>query len=238
MSYTYSQYQTDLANLLVVPATDPNFLTVLPNIIDDAEQRIYRELDLLNTVVHDTTGSFSTGTRSFTLPSSIGTFVVVDTIYAITPFGAASPDAGTRNTLLPASRPYLDATFPSSTASTVPKFFAMTTQTTVIVGPWPDQAYQAEVVGTVRPTPLSNANQTTILTTYLPDLFMAASLVFGAGYLKNFGAMSDDPKSGMSWESHFQELLKSASIEEARKKFTSQGWSSKQPSPLATPPRT
>ena len=44
MTLTYSSYVTDLANLLVVPPTDANYLTVLSNIIDDTEQRIYREL--------------------------------------------------------------------------------------------------------------------------------------------------------------------------------------------------
>ena len=31
MAYNYSQYVTDLANMIVVPATDPNYNTVLPN---------------------------------------------------------------------------------------------------------------------------------------------------------------------------------------------------------------
>lgn len=47
MSYNYTQYVQDLANLLVVPSTDPNFLVVLPNIIDDAEQKIKERLDEL-----------------------------------------------------------------------------------------------------------------------------------------------------------------------------------------------
>jgi hypothetical protein len=50
--------------------------------------------------------------------------------------------------------------------------------------------------------------------------------------------MGDNPQSAVSWEAHYQALVKSAQIEEARKKFTAEGWSSKQPAPLATPPRT
>lgn len=235
---TYSTYVTSLANLMPVSTTDTGFQTVLPNIIDDSEQRLYRELDFLMTVVRDSSSAFSTGTRSFGLPSSIGTFFVVNSIYAITPYGVSSPDQGTRNPLMPASRDYLDYTFPSSTGSTVPAFFAMTTQTTIIVAPWPDQAYQAEVVGTIRPTPISTTNSTTILSVYFPDLFMAASMVFAAGYMQNFGQQTDNPAMAVSWEAHLQALLKSAAVEEARKKFTSQGWSSKQPADLATPPRT
>ena len=64
------------------------------------------------------------------------------------------------------------------------------------------------------------------------------TMVFGAAYMKNFGAASDDPKMAVSWENHFQTLKASAEVEEARKKFTMAGWSSKQPANQATPPRT
>ncbi|MGB8632682.1 MAG: hypothetical protein WCD69_25450 [Xanthobacteraceae bacterium] len=238
MSYNYTTYVADLANLLVIPSTDADYQTVLPNIIDDAEQRIYRDIDLLNTITRDYSAAFTTGTRTFNLPATNGTFYVVDSIYAITPFGTAVPDNGTRNELFPVSRPFLTATYPSSNGSTVPAYFAMTTQTSLIVGPWPDQAYQVEVVGTIRPAPLGSTNVTTLLTAYLPDLFIAASMVFGAAYLQNFGQSVDNPQMGVNWESHYQTLLKSAQTEESRKKFTGEGWSSKQPAPLATPPRT
>lgn len=238
MSLTYTTFVSSIANLLVVQTGDPNFQTVLPNIIDDAEQRLYRELQLLNTVIRDSSATFTTGTRAFTLPTSVSTFFVVNSIYAITPFGTANPDVGTRNPLLPASRDYLDYTFPSSTASGVPQYFSMTTQNTIIVGPWPNLAYQAEVVGTERPTPLSTTNITTLLSVYFPDLMVAASMVFGAAYQQNFGASADNPQMPGNWEAHLQELLKSAATEEAMKKFTGPGWSSRLPSPIATPPRT
>lgn len=237
MALTYSQYVTDLANLLVVPTGDAGFQTVLPNIIDDAEQRLYRELDLLNTIVRDSSSALATGTRTFNLPTSIGTFLVTEDINVITPFGTSNPELGTRNSLVPVSKEYLDYTWPSSNGSTVPQYFAMVTQSTVVVGPWPDQAYQVEVVGTQRPAPLSVSNVTTLLSWYFPDLMIAASMVFGAGYQQNFGASVDNPQQGINWESHLQNLMKSAEVEEARKKFTTAGWSSKQPAPLATPPR-
>jgi hypothetical protein len=238
MALTYSQYVTDLANLLVVPSTDPNYAVVLPNIIDDAEQRIYRDLDLLNTVVRDASATLSTATRTFNLPSSVGTFVVTEEINVITPAGTSNPELGTRNALIPASKEMLDMMWPSVTGSTVPVYFAMVTQGQIILGPWPDAAYQVEVVGTQRPAPLSATNVTTLLSVYLPDLFMAASMVFGSAFQKNFGAGGDDPKSAVSWEGHYSALLASAKTEEMRKKFSSQGWSSKEPAPIATPPRT
>ena len=240
MSYNYNTWLSSFSNNLVIPPSDANFMTMVPNAIDDAEQRMYRELDLLDTVVRDYSTAFTTGTRTFNLPASLGTFVVVNSIYAITPAGQTTADAGTRNPLTPASRDWLDYTFPSSTASGIPQYFAMTTQTSIVVGPWPDQAYQAGVVGTIRPTPLGPTNLTTILTVYFPDLWMAATMVFGAAYQQNFGGAGavDNPQMPMTWESHYKTLIQSAQIEQARARFVAQGWSSKQPEQVTTPPRT
>src|SRR4029077_14705125 len=148
MPLTFSQYQTDLANMLPVPESDSGFLTVLPNIIADAELRTYRDLDLLNTVVRDSSSTLTISTRTFNLPSSNGTFVVTEELNVITPSSTTDPESGTRNALVPASKEMLDFMWPSSTGSTVPVYFAMVSQSTIVVGPWPDAAYTVEVVGT------------------------------------------------------------------------------------------
>lgn len=236
---TYSTFVPSIANLLVVPTSDPGFNLALPNIIDDAEQRLYRELDLLSTIVKDSSGALTAGSRNFTLPTTGGnSFVVVENINIITPVGTTNPDLGTRNPCTPASKELLDALYPNVTGSSVPSRFAMITQTTIIFGPWPNAAYQVEVVGTQRPAPMSASNQTTFLSANLPDCLLAAGMVFGCAYQKNFSEMGDQPQSAVSWETHLKSLLASANIEEMRKKFVAEGWSSKQPDPLATPPRT
>lgn len=238
MSLTYATYVSSLANLLVVPSGDAGFQAALPNIIDDAEQRIYRELDLLNTSVRGT-GTLTAGNRNFTIPTfAAGVFQVTDEINVITPAGTTDPESGTRNPLTPASEEMITAFFPSSTGSGVPQFVAMFDQDQGIVGPWPASSYTFEVVGTIRPNALSSSNVTTLLSVYFPDLFVAASMVFAAGYQKNFGSAVDDPKAAVTWESHYQALIASARVEEDRKKFEGPGWSSKEPSPIATPPRT
>ena len=48
MAYTYSTFQTALAEMLATTTSDSNFTGILPSIIDYAEQRLYRELDLLS----------------------------------------------------------------------------------------------------------------------------------------------------------------------------------------------
>jgi hypothetical protein len=235
MSLTYSTYVSSIANLMPVPSSDPGFQTMLPNMIDDAEQRLYRTLDLLNTSVRDSSAAMTAGNRNFNLPSTLGTFIVTDEINVVTPAGTTNPDAGTRNQLVPCSDEMLNAIWPSVTGSTVPQYFAMVNQNLIIVGPWPDQSYQVEVVGTIRPQALSSSNTTTLLSVYFPDLLVAASMVFAAGYMKNYGAAVDDPKQGITWEAHFQTLLQSAEVEEQRKKFATEGWSDKGPSMAGTP---
>lgn len=237
---TYNTFTTKLANFIVVPITDAAFAEALPNIIDDAEQRLYRELDLLSTRV-TATAPFVAGNRNIALPTPSGgngPFVVVEDFNVITPQTSTDPETGTRNQLTPVSKEVLDALFPSAAGAGVPKFFAPISQQGWIVGPWPDQAYTLEVVGTVRPAPLSASNQTTLLSTYLPDVFFAASLVMSAGYQLNFSAAGDNPAAGMTWETHVQTLLTSAMREEFRKKFASEAWTSMQPDPQASPPRT
>lgn len=236
MSLNYTQYVNSLENLAPTVAGDANFLTDLPNIIDDAEQRLYRELDLLTTVTVDSSATLSTTTRTFALPSTLGTFIVTESLNVITPVGTA-PDLGTRNPLVPCSREVLNFNWPSSTGSSVPQYFAPLNQSSFIVGPWPSAAFTVEVTGTIRPPAISSSVTTTLLSVYFPDLFVAASMVRLAGYMKNYGAAADDPKMATTWESHYQALINSAQTEEARKKFASAGWSDKQPTPLATPPR-
>lgn len=238
MSLTYAQWSNQVANLASIPVTDPNFQQMLPSAIDDTEQSLYRTLDLLNTITRDSSAALTAGLRTFNLPSSIGTFVVTEQINVITPSSQSNPDLGRRNTLLPASKEYLDTTWNSVNGSTVPQYFAMITQNQIVVGPWPDQSYPVEVVGTIRPQPLSTTNVTTLLSVYFPDLMISRAMEFVTGYMKNYGMTVDDPKQGVSWASHTQMLLQSAQTEEQRKKFASQGWSSKEPAPLATPLRT
>lgn len=238
MSLTYSTYVSSLANLLVVSASDAGFQTDLPNILDYAELRCYRDLDLLDTSTRDSSSALTAGNRNFTLPTASGTPIVTDEINVVTPAGTVNPDSGTRVALVPASDEMLNMLYPGVAGSSTPQYFAMRDQGSIIVGPWPDAAYQVEWVGTIRPPTLSTTTVTSILSVYFPDMLLAASMVRAAGYQKNYGAAVDDPKQALTWEATFQQLLSAAKVEEARKKFEGPGWSSKDPSPIATPPRT
>lgn len=230
MSYDWSGYQTYLATLMATATDDPYFQSILPMCVDYAEQRIYRELDLLNTRMRDSSTTCTAGSRMVTLTS---TLVVPETLAVITPAGSA-PANGTRSVLTPATHDFIDSVYPNDGPAEyqgLPLYFAMLDQQSALVGPSPDGAYVLEVTGTYRPTPLSAANVSTPLTLLLPDLFTAASMCFMAAYQKNFGAQADDPKMAQSWEAQYQQLMASAKSEEFRKKFQASSWTSMIPSP-------
>lgn len=236
MALTYNTFLTSLANMLVIPPTDANYIQAIPNIVDDVENRMQRELDLLGTIIRDTSGTLTANSRNFTFPQHI---VVSESINIFTPAGSQTY----RQQLIPVTREFLDAVYPDEQADilpvpAVPRYYAMITDQQILVGPSPGANYVVEVTGTIRFAPLSPANQSNYLSTYLPDLYLAEALVFGYGYLKDYGAATDDPRSSAAWESHYQTLWQSAATEEARKKYSAAAWTPKQPSPLATPPRT
>ena len=229
----YNGFLQTIANLLVVPVSDPNYLQILPAGITDAEQRIRRDLDLISDVVRDQTGTLTANSRNFTFPQH---FVVSESINVFTPSGTTT----NRNQLVPVTREFLDAIWPNEAATTtpsVPTYYAMITDQQIIVGPPPDAGYTMEVIGTIIPPSLSATTTQTWISLYLPDVLVAAAMIFYAGFQLNFSAMSDNPQQSMSWKAHYDDLLKGADTEENRKKYASQAWTSKQPAPLATPPR-
>jgi hypothetical protein len=64
-----------------------------------------------------------------------------------------------------------------------------------------------------------------------------ASMIYISAYQRNFGKANDDPQMAVTYESQYQTLLRSAMMEENRKKFEAAAWSSQSPSTAATPTR-
>jgi len=223
---TYSTYVTQIAEMAVVDPADANFVTILPAMIDYAELRIYRDLDLASTPVALANG---------------GSFMVSEQINLILPAGETNPDASgaSRVQLLPTTKEYLDAVYGSNTTAArgVPAFYAPLDQNSFYVGPFSNATYYCEVVGTYRPAAMSVSNPVTYISEFLPDLLIMASMVYISAYQRNFGRQSDDPQMAQSYESQYMTLLRSAGVEEARKKYEGPAWSSQSPTPIATPTR-
>lgn len=234
----YDLYVQQTSNLMVISTGSSNFTSMLPGMIDYAEQRIWREADFLRQQVTDNTQVVSSGVRTVTISTALGVFITLDQINILSPSSLAIPQES-RTPLTPVSRAYLDITFPSDTASTgTPEFYAMISDTQIALGPAPDMPYDIEYIGVQRPNPLSSANSSTYLTQYAPDMFIAASMVFAFGYMRDFGGQADNPQSAQSWENQYQTLFKSARAEADRAKHQSQTWAPYSVPPTATPPRT
>ena len=239
----YSDLTTQLGELMVVPITsaasatpssDVNFNNILPAIITDAEQRIYRELDFLATRIANSTLSFAPNSRTLVIPSQI---IVVQEVNVITP-ASTTPIAGRRNAIQPVSLNYLNFTWPQEMgagATGVPNIGSMLDAQTIIVAPTPDAAYVAEFIGIFRPVPMSSTNQNTYLGANYPDLFLAACCVFGFQYQRDVRA--DQPELIVNWEAMYQARKSSVMEETQRQKWQSTGWSALSSAPLSTPQR-
>src|SRR5215831_17363983 len=180
MSLTYNSWLTETAALCGTTTTSPNFVIEVPNAIDYAELRLFRDLDLITTITTDATQTTPINGRNITVPSA---FVVVNSINVITPSGVP-PDTGKRNQLVKVSKDYLDYAWPDASVVGVPTLYAIVNQNSYVIGMWSDQAYAIEYTGTQRPTPLSNSNQTTFLSINLPDIFLAATMIHFSGFQK------------------------------------------------------
>lgn len=233
---TYSTYKTQIATLAVVEEDDPAFVSVLPQMITQAENRIYRELNLLSTSISSTDYSIGANSRTITVP--MGTFVTTEQINLLSPSGSTDPDTSTRVPLLPTTKEFLDAVYGASSSAGTPKYYCAFNDNVFLVGPYADASYTVEIIGTYRPESLSESNTETFLSKYLPDLFVAASMVYISLYQRTFvGANANDPQMGAGWEGQYQTLFRSAAVEEARKGYEAAAWSSQAPATAATPTR-
>ena len=254
---TYAEYIAALQLLAVMQDANGQALLaeILPQVIQYAELRLYRDpdLDFLATRTTDVSQKTTRGFRSVPIPAQ---FIVVEAVSLILPANTLPTIAGAqRLPLLRTTRPWLDTVWPVESIVQPPApfetYWAMFSEeeaaegddplpgpSAFLIGPTPDDVYVAEVTGTFRPAPLSAANPQTFISIYLPDLMLSASMVFVAGFQKSYGQQSDDPRLAMSWEQIYQEQKRSAAVEEARKKSLSVGGSPYPPALLAGMPRS
>jgi hypothetical protein len=225
----YTIFQSQFFNAVAAVSSAVDWGIEFPLVIDRAEQRAYRDLDMLATRVTAVQGNL-TLTRSQVIPPP--TFVAVERFNVLTPVGS-SGNNGVRNQLVRASPQMIDLTWPSDGVFPgVPRYYAMLSDTNVILGPAPDAAYAFEVTGPQRPVALSSANSSTFLTQIYPDLFFASAMIEAGMYMRY-----TEPQMATSWAAEYGVLKGSAIVEEMRKRSWAEGWVDKQPSPVAKPPR-
>ena len=245
---TYNGYINQIATMAVVNVqtvagvvvgVDAAFNTIIPQMLNYAELRIQRDLDLYPALTSNTT--YATAIGSNLLNVSTNDFVAVENII-LTASGVP---------LLPVSKEFLQNVYGTSSVTGPPTFFApmggdastggLTSQI-FTVGPYPDANYALTIIGLVRLPSLyaqsANgtlaASGTTWISTFLPDLLIMASMIYISAYQRNWGRQSDDPQMAQSYEAQYKALLTSAEVEERRKKFSARAWTAETTSPVAT----
>lgn len=233
----YTTLNTYLQTLIVDQGPTTDYQTILPAVIQDAEQMIYRDMDFIATRTVDTTGALTIGARDFVLPAVNTIILVVQGVSIITPF-TATFDTGKQVSLYERNLDGIDSLWPDAAYQAQPEDWCMKTDAIICVGPRPDQAYPVAITGTFRPASMSPSNLTSYIGNIYPDLLVNACMVFLAGYQRDYGQQSDDPKLAMSWQEKYTMALKSALSEEQRRKGQGAGWAPFSPTPEAAPPRT
>jgi hypothetical protein len=248
---TYNGYVSQIATMAVLNTTtssgvvvgvDAEFNTLIPQMLNYAELRIQRDVDLLPS---QTTNTYTLTLDSNLIQIPVDDFVTIQTVQLV--------NGTVRTPLLPVSKEYLQNTFNDSSYTAPPTYFAMyggdlasggNTSMNILFGPYSNSTYSILVNGTQRlPSLYKFATQaqagtaTTFISAYLPDLLVQASMIYISQFQRNFGAASNDPNMGPTYELQYQNLLKSAFVEEARKKFSASAWSSMSPAMAATPTR-
>lgn len=133
MSLNYSQLKAAMYGYL---SADENSLlnaTDIDVVIQQAEQRIYRDVQI-PVLKKNVTGNLSTGNRYLTTPDD----------YLAT-YSLAVNNNGTYEYLLPKEVEFMREAYPSTTATGVPRYYGIFDDNTFIVGPPPNQNYDVEL---------------------------------------------------------------------------------------------
>ena len=243
---TLAIYQTTTVAGVVTPS-DAFFLALIPQMLNYAELRIQRDVDLL--ALETSNQNYTTSIGVNIIPVSQDDFITIQTIAYVS--GSQTLQ------VLPVSKNFIQNVYPDSSFTGPPAFWAVYggDQTTsaggeypanqnILFGPAPNLAYPLVLTGTTRIPSLNTyattgpaATNTTFISTYLPDLLIIASMVYLSGAQRNFGRASDDPQMAVTYESQYQALLAGAKSENYRARWQAAAWSSASQPPAATAAR-
>lgn len=250
---SYNQYIQQIAAMAVVQAVesqgvyqfvDAPLQTITPSMLNYAELRIQRDLDLLPARASNTY-TCTAGQNVLSIP--IDDFFTIETVQYNPGTGGNSPP------LVPTSREFIQNVYGGGAAAGPPQYFAMIgdnfgdgadTYNNILLGPTPPYPFTIVVNGMIRtPSLYSYASagpadtSYTYISSYYPDLLIMASMVYISAYQRQFSATSDDPAMGMTYEKQYQALRLGAVPEEGRKRQQGSGWSAYSTPPAATPTR-
>tara|TARA_R110000787_G_scaffold17222_1_gene54275 strand:- start:84 stop:737 length:654 start_codon:yes stop_codon:yes gene_type:complete len=158
---------------------DSNVLTstIVDGIINDAEFRIFRDVDSDNNRRYDTANLIASQ-RFIDVPADL---LVVRSAQIVDSDGSSQPD--NREFL-----EYRDTSYMSEYNSTgvtgVPKYYSMWDKDTIVLAPTPDATYEIQLNYILKDPGLSATNTTTYISKYFPNGLLYACLVEAFSFLK------------------------------------------------------
>lgn len=155
--------------------------TVVNDIIEQAELRIFREVDLDCFRAYQFT-TLTQGNEFVTLPGATPSTMAFVRSAAIYP--TAGSDANERTYLLQKDISYMTEYWPNRTTQGKPKYYAMWDQNTIYLAPTPNSAYKIELALNRNETGLSTTNTTSWVSQNAPQVLLYGCLVEAFKFLK------------------------------------------------------
>jgi|TARA_E500000318_G_C3560030_1_gene212973 hypothetical protein len=165
MSYTYTQLKDAIQNY-----TDNNETTFVANLdrfIKNAEQRIFTTVDL-EFFRKNASGAMTSGNQ----------FLATPTDY-LASFSLSITNSGSKSFLLQKDMNYLAESYPDSTVTGVPKYYAHYDVSNFLIAPTPNDSYTVEIAYYHRPASLS-ASRFNITVNNVVGTFVLGDVITGA----------------------------------------------------------
>lgn len=189
MSYTYAQLKTAIQDY--TENTETSFVTNLPTFIKNAEQRIFKLVDL------EVFRKNATSTLSQNDP-----YLSVPTDY-LSSFSFSVTSSNVKTFLLQKDVNYLQEHTPNPATTGLPKYYAFFDIDNFIVAPTPDSNYAVELHYYYKPASLTAGSDSgnTWLSENAPNAMLYGSLVEAYTYMKG------EQDLMVVYEKQFQEAL-------------------------------
>ena len=173
---TYDELKTKIRDYTEVSSTVLTD-TIVNGIIEDAEFRVFRDVDSDSNRKY-VTAQLVSGTRFITTPSDL---LIIRSAQIVDSDGVGA--SNNRDFLQ-----YRDTSFMSefnpAESTGVPKYYSNWDQNTVVVAPTPNATYTIQLNYILKPETLSSTNTTTYLSQNFPNGLLYACLVEAFSFLK------------------------------------------------------
>ena len=212
---TYAELVTQIKDYC---ETDDQVLTttIINDIIEHAEHRIYRDVELNNSKAY-LNGNTAADNRFVTLPGYSSTDPTKPTISDITSIRYVTiyTDSGNkqRSELVRVDQDFMNEYYdtPEAGQSDKPKYYANWDMGTIVVAPTPNAVYKFEIGITKKQTGLSTSNTETWISVNAPRVLLYACLCEAFKFLKA-------PQDQQVYEASYNEAIQQLAQEQLGKK--------------------